>query len=101
MAQSDESLLIESASTEKMLKLDGTALLFPSAKLETPGARTGFWESYSEGRLRLDKSHELNPVIGYSYFEVGPGGSFGPVDGNLIDVSVAFSTPVGTIGDWY
>jgi hypothetical protein len=96
LAQTDESLLIGSARDENALHLEATALVYPSS-----GARSTLWEFLSEGRLRLDDTHDLNPILGYSWFEFRSAQRLGPVDGDLVDGSLAFATPVATVGDWF
>lgn len=100
LGQSDESLLISSALDEKALHLDAAALVYPASTASGTG-RSALWELSSNGHLRLDNSHDLNPILGYSWFEFRPGERLGPIGGTLDDVSFAFATPVTTVGDWF
>jgi hypothetical protein len=100
MAQTDEGLLLGSARDESTLHLEGTALVYPSSRSDG-GSRSAFWEFSSEGRLRLDNTHDLNPILGYSWFEFRSGQRLGPADGDLVDGSLAFATPITTVGDWF
>jgi hypothetical protein len=99
-AQTDESLLVGSAQDATPLHLEGAALVYPvmgaSERSQKP-----FWELSSEGRVRLDDSHELNPILGYSFFELRPGRPLGPLGSDTVDGSLAFATPITKVGDWF
>ncbi len=99
-AQTDSDLLFAPWNTKTFLELRSEALFANPGRIDGKSSDR-FWQLSSQGRVRLDNSHEINPSLGFNWFHLDTGSNDPRIPRQLDDTSVAFATPIGSADGWF
>ena len=99
-AQTDSDLLFAPWNTKTFLQLHSEALIANAGRIDGRSS-DHFWQSSTQGRVRFDDAHEINPSLGFDWFHLDAGSNDPRIPRQLDDASLAFATPIGTAGGWF
>jgi hypothetical protein len=99
-AQTDESLLFNEWRASDLTDGAASVRLYSGGSLSEGDRASRFAVYEAHGRVRLSRSMELAPAIGYDVFAIDHGGPDSVVPGTLTDASAVFATPLGKLGEW-
>lgn len=100
-AQTDQSLLLNPWNGPGSTEVQAAFRWTPDSVPRGSAGNSSLAEYASRGRVRLDDSHELNPVLGFDAFGLSLRDRSGRVPSGLTDSSIAFASPITEIDDWF